>query len=64
LRFLPPLLAEGFGRIDDLPVPPRLVGVVTRKNRTISPAARLFIQTAQDVTKPLASIKYPGATTR
>jgi DNA-binding transcriptional LysR family regulator len=48
----------------DLPVPPRLVGIVTLKNRTISSAARLFIQTAQDVTKPLANVKYPGATAR
>jgi DNA-binding transcriptional LysR family regulator len=48
----------------DLPVPPRLVGIVTLKNRTISSAARLFIQTAQDVTKRLANVKYPGATAR
>jgi DNA-binding transcriptional LysR family regulator len=30
------------------------VGIVTLKNRTISPAARLFIQTAREVAKPLA----------
>ena len=48
----------------DLPVAPRLVGVVTLKNRTISPAARQFIQTAKEVTKPLAKVKYPGAAAR
>ena len=48
----------------DLPVPPRLMGIVTLKNRTIGPAARLFIQTTRDVTKPLAKIKYPGAAGR
>ena len=30
------------------------VGIVTLKNRTISPAAQLFIQTAREVAKPLA----------
>jgi hypothetical protein len=30
------------------------VGIVTLKNRTISPAAQLFVQTAREVAKPLA----------
>jgi DNA-binding transcriptional LysR family regulator len=30
------------------------VGIVTLKNRTLSPAAQLFIQTAREVAKPLA----------
>jgi DNA-binding transcriptional LysR family regulator len=37
-----------------LAVPPRLMGVVTLKNRTVSAAAQLFIQTAREVTRPLA----------
>lgn len=37
-----------------LAVPPRLIGIVTLRNRTISSAARMFIQTAREVTKPLA----------
>jgi DNA-binding transcriptional LysR family regulator len=41
-----------------LSVPPRLIGIVTLKNRTISTAARMFIQTAREVTKPL--VKAPG----
>jgi hypothetical protein len=31
------------------------VGIVTLKNRTISPVARLFIDCARSVVKPLAS---------
>jgi DNA-binding transcriptional LysR family regulator len=38
----------------NLPVPPRLIGIVTLKNRTISAAARVFIHAAKEVTKPLA----------
>jgi DNA-binding transcriptional LysR family regulator len=37
-----------------LAVPPRLMGVVTLKNRTVSAAAQLFIQTAREVTRSLA----------
>ena len=48
----------------DLSVPPRLIGIVTLKNRTISSAARLFIQTAREVTKTLAKINYPVTTAR
>jgi DNA-binding transcriptional LysR family regulator len=47
----------------ELLVPPRLTGIVTLKNRTISPAARLFIETARDVAKPLAKAQHPVATT-
>jgi DNA-binding transcriptional LysR family regulator len=38
----------------ELPVPPRFIGIVTVKNRTISPAARVFIDLTREVTKPLA----------
>lgn len=38
-----------------LAVPQLPVGIITLKNRTISPAARLFIQTAREVAKPLAT---------
>ena len=37
-----------------LPVPPRPVGIVTLKNRTLSPAAELFIDCGRQVSKPLA----------
>jgi len=46
----------------ELLVPPRLIGIVTLKNRTISPAARLFIETAREVTRPLAKAQHPVAT--
>jgi DNA-binding transcriptional LysR family regulator len=45
-----------------LAVPPRLVGIVTLKNRTISSAAQLFIQTAREVTKPLVKVRYSVTT--
>jgi DNA-binding transcriptional LysR family regulator len=38
----------------ELAVPPRPIGIVTLRNRTISTAARMFIQTAREVTRPLA----------
>jgi DNA-binding transcriptional LysR family regulator len=38
----------------DLPVPPWQVGVMTLKNRTLTPAVRLFIECAREVVKPLA----------
>jgi len=39
-----------------LPIPPRPVGVVTLKNRTLSPLAQLFIGYAREAAKPLASL--------
>jgi DNA-binding transcriptional LysR family regulator len=33
------------------------VGIITLRNRTLSPAARLFIEHAREVAKPLASEK-------
>jgi DNA-binding transcriptional LysR family regulator len=39
----------------DLPVPPRPVGVVTLKNRTLSPLAALFIDCARRLSRPLAT---------
>jgi DNA-binding transcriptional LysR family regulator len=38
----------------DLPVPPWAIGVMTLKNRTLTPAVKLFIEYARAVTKPLA----------
>ena len=38
----------------NLPLPSVPVGIVTLKNRTLSPAARLFIEHAREVAKPLA----------
>jgi DNA-binding transcriptional LysR family regulator len=40
-----------------LPIPPVPAGVVTLKNRTLSPLAQLFIKCARDVAKPLANTK-------
>ena len=37
-----------------LPVGPRPVAIVSMKNRTLSPVAKLFIDCAREVTKPLA----------
>jgi DNA-binding transcriptional LysR family regulator len=42
----------------ELPVPPRSIGIVTVKNRTISPAARVLIDMTREVTKPLAKAKF------
>jgi DNA-binding transcriptional LysR family regulator len=41
----------------ELPIPPLLVGVTTLKNRTISPAAQLFIRTAQEVAQSMVKSK-------
>jgi len=41
----------------DFPAPPRTVAVVTLKNRTLSPAANLFVEAARAVTKRLAKAK-------
>jgi DNA-binding transcriptional LysR family regulator len=38
----------------DLPVPPWPVGVMTLKNRTVSPVVQLFIGCAREVAKALA----------
>jgi DNA-binding transcriptional LysR family regulator len=43
----------------ELRIPPRPVGIVTLKNRTISPVAELFINCAREVAKPLTGGKYP-----
>jgi DNA-binding transcriptional LysR family regulator len=40
-----------------LPVPRQPAGVVTLKNRTLSPLAQLFIKCAREVAKPLANTK-------
>jgi DNA-binding transcriptional LysR family regulator len=40
-----------------LPVPPLPVGIMTLKNRTLSPVAKLFIECAREVVKPLAQKK-------
>ena len=38
----------------DLPTSPVPTGIVTLKDRTLSPIAQLFIKTAREVAKPLA----------
>ena len=38
----------------DLPLPLVPVGIVSLKNRTLSPVARLFTEQAREVAKPLA----------
>jgi DNA-binding transcriptional LysR family regulator len=38
----------------ELPKIPRLVGIITLRNRMLSPLAHLFIETAREVAKPLA----------
>lgn len=43
-----------------LAIPPRLIGIVTLRNRTISTAAQMFIQTAREVTKPLSKSGAPS----
>jgi DNA-binding transcriptional LysR family regulator len=40
-----------------LPIHPPPVGIVTLKNRTLSPVTRLFIECAREVAKPLAKTK-------
>jgi DNA-binding transcriptional LysR family regulator len=44
----------------ELSVPPRLIGIVTLRNRTISTAARMFIQTAREITGQLAKSRVPS----
>jgi len=61
--FLPSVLRFSTGRPKckvlpvELPSPPVSVGIVTLKNRTLSPAARLFIEHAREVARPLARKK-------
>jgi DNA-binding transcriptional LysR family regulator len=40
-----------------LPTPNRPIGVVTLKNRTLSPVAQLFIDYARELAKPMAMRK-------
>jgi DNA-binding transcriptional LysR family regulator len=40
-----------------LSVPPLPIAIITLRNRTISPAAQIFIQMAHEITKPLAKAK-------
>jgi hypothetical protein len=35
---------------------PGPAGIVTLKNRTLSPIAQLFIETAREIAKPLAKV--------
>jgi DNA-binding transcriptional LysR family regulator len=42
----------------ELPLPPTPIGILTLKNRTVSPVAQLFIQHAREVAKPLAKRKW------
>jgi len=41
----------------DLGIPPQRVAIFTLKNRTLSPAVKLFIECARQVVRPLAKIK-------
>ena len=41
----------------DLPIPPWPVGIMTLKNRTLTPVVKLFIDCAREVVKPLADKK-------
>jgi DNA-binding transcriptional LysR family regulator len=44
----------------ELPIPPRPVGIVTLKNRTLSPLAKLFIDCARKLSKPFAAMPKAG----
>jgi DNA-binding transcriptional LysR family regulator len=44
----------------ELPTTQRPVGVITLKNRTLSPLAQLFIKCAREVAKPLAKGQAPS----
>jgi DNA-binding transcriptional LysR family regulator len=44
-----------------LHVEPRVIGIITLRNRTISPAAQLFIEMVREVTKPLAPARAGSA---
>ena len=41
----------------DIPIQPGPIGIITLKNRTISPVAQLFIDCASELAKPLANKK-------
>jgi hypothetical protein len=45
----------------DLPFKAWPVGIVTLKNRTLSPAAQLFIECAREVARPLARVRSKSA---
>jgi hypothetical protein len=34
------------------------IGIITLKNRTLSPIVQLFIETAREIAKPLAKMKW------
>src|SRR4051812_13423512 len=42
-----------------LPMTQRSIGIITLKNRTLSPLAQLFIECARDIAKPLAKGQAP-----
>jgi DNA-binding transcriptional LysR family regulator len=44
----------------ELPTTQRQIGVITLKNRTLSPLAQLFIECAREVAKPLAKGQAPS----
>jgi DNA-binding transcriptional LysR family regulator len=44
----------------ELPVEPWPVGIMTLKNRTLTPVVKLFIDCAREVVKPLASGRIPS----
>ena len=41
----------------ELPVEPRIIGIITLKNRTISPAAQLFVQAVREAVKSKAILR-------
>jgi DNA-binding transcriptional LysR family regulator len=41
----------------DLPIANVPIGIITLKNRTLSPVAQLFIDSAREVAKPLTKVK-------
>jgi DNA-binding transcriptional LysR family regulator len=41
----------------DLPVEPRRIGIVTLKNRSITPAVKALIEMVREITKPLPKAK-------
>jgi hypothetical protein len=42
----------------ELPTARRQIGIITPKNRTLSPLAQLFVEAARKVEKPLAKTKW------
>jgi DNA-binding transcriptional LysR family regulator len=38
----------------ELPTTQRQIGIITLKNRTLSPLAQVFIECAREIAKPLA----------